>query len=119
MHQLVLIVHVLVSAAVIGLVLVQHGKGADTGAAFGGGSSSVFGSRGPTTLLTRLTAIFVTLFFLTSMSLAFLSKQQIDRRSVIERVQTEQIDTGVVPGVSTEGLGTGDGGLQAPTVPDN
>ena len=114
MQQIVLIVHVLVSAAVIGLVLIQHGKGADTGAAFGGGSSSVFGSRGPTTLLTRLTAIFVTLFFLTSLSLAFLSKQRVDRRSVVERVQTEQVDVPSAPAVEDQG----EGGLIAPTLPD-
>jgi len=113
MQQIVLIVHVLVAVAVIGLVLLQHGKGADTGAAFGGGSSSMFGSRGPTTLLTRLTAIFVTIFFLTSLSLAFLSKQQIESRSVVERVQTEEPVESQTSGA--EGVGSS---LEAPAVPE-
>ena len=92
MQQFLLIVHVLVSIGVVALVLLQHGRGAATGAAFGGGASgSVFGSRGPTTFLTRLTTILVTIFFLTSLSLAWLSTQSVDRRSVVERVQ-------VVPG---------------------
>ena len=89
MQQFILIIHVLVAIGVIALVLLQHGRGADAGAAFGGGSSgSIFGSRGPTTFLTRLTTIFVAVFFLTSLSLAWLSKQSVDRRSVVERVPT-------------------------------
>ncbi len=88
MQQFLLIVHVLVAISVVALVLLQHGRGADAGAAFGGGSSgSMFGSRGPTTFLTRMTTIFVAVFFLTSLSLGWLSKQSVDRRSVIERVQ--------------------------------
>jgi len=64
MENLVLIVHVIVSLTVIGLVLIQHGKGADAGAAFGGGSSgSVFGVQGSSNFLTRATSISVTIFF--------------------------------------------------------
>ena len=88
MQQFILIIHVLVATGVVALVLLQHGRGADAGAAFGGGSSgSIFGSRGPTTFLTRVTTILVTVFFLTSLSLAWLSKQSVDTRSVVERVQ--------------------------------
>lgn len=93
MQQFLLIIHVLASIGVITLVLLQHGRGADAGAAFGSGSSgSIFGSRGPTTFLTRLTTIFVAIFFLTSLSLAWLSTQSADRRSVVERAQTSIID---------------------------
>lgn len=93
MQQFLLIVHVLVSIGVVTLVLLQHGRGADTGAAFGGGSSgSMFGSRGPTTFLTRLTTIFVTVFFLTSLSLAWLSTQSVERKSVVERVQPVTVE---------------------------
>ena len=93
MQQFILIIHVLVAIGVIALVLLQHGRGADAGAAFGGGSSgSIFGSRGPTTFLTRLTTIFVAVFFLTSLSLAWLSKQSVDRRSVVERVQPAVVE---------------------------
>ena len=74
MENLILIVHVVVSLAVIGLVLIQHGKGADAGAAFGGGSSgSVFGAQGSSNFLTRATAISVTVFFCTSIALAFVA----------------------------------------------
>lgn len=109
MQQFLLIVHVLVSIGVVALVLLQHGRGADTGAAFGGGASgSVFGSRGPTTFLTRLTTILVTIFFLTSLSLAWLSTQSVDRRSVVERVQVEpgNEDTSVME--SSTDVQTGD-----------
>jgi len=74
MENLILIVHVVVSLAVIGLVLIQHGKGADAGAAFGGGSSgSVFGAQGSSNFLTRATSISVTVFFCTSIALAFVA----------------------------------------------
>ena len=69
MENLILIIHVIVSIAVIGLVLIQHGKGADAGAAFGGGNSgSVFGVQGSSNFLTRATSISVTLFFCTSIA---------------------------------------------------
>ena len=77
MENLILIVHVVVSLAVIGLVLIQHGKGADAGAAFGGGSSgSVFGAQGSSTFLTRATSISVTVFFCTSIALAFVASSK-------------------------------------------
>ncbi|MDC1311423.1 preprotein translocase subunit SecG [Burkholderiales bacterium] len=73
MSFIVLVVHVLAALGVIGLVLMQHGKGADMGAAFGGGSSgSLFGSSGSANFLSRVTAVFATIFFITSMSLSFL-----------------------------------------------
>ena len=77
MENLILIIHVIVSIAVIGLVLVQHGKGADAGAAFGGGNSgSVFGVQGSSNFLTRATSISVTLFFCTSIALAFIASSK-------------------------------------------
>jgi len=73
MINIILIVHVLLAAAVIGLVLIQQGKGADAGAAFGSGASStVFGARGAASFLTRATAMLATLFFVTSLGLATL-----------------------------------------------
>ena len=76
METLVWIIHLIVAAALIGLVLMQHGKGADMGAAFGGGSSgSLFGSTGSANFLSRTTAILATLFFLTSMGLGYFSLQ--------------------------------------------
>jgi len=88
MQPVILAIHVLISIGIIVLVLLQHGRGADVGAAFGSGASgSMFGSRGPTSFLTRLTTIFVTVFFLTSLSLAWLAAESVDRRSVVDRVQ--------------------------------
>jgi len=69
--------HVLVALAIIGLVLLQHGKGADMGSGFGGGaSSSLFGATGSANFLSRTTAVLATLFFLTSLGLAYLASNQ-------------------------------------------
>ena len=74
METVVWIVHVLVSLGVIGLVLLQHGKGADMGAAFGSGSSgSLFGASGSANALSKATKILVTIFFVTSMALTYFS----------------------------------------------
>ena len=73
----ILIVHVFVAMALIGLVLMQKGKGAEAGAAFGAGASgTVFGARGSSSFLSRSTAVLATLFFATSMTLAFLASQR-------------------------------------------
>ena len=67
-------VHVLIALVIIGLVLLQHGKGADMGSGFGGGaSSSLFGATGSANFLSRATAVLATLFFLTSLGLAYLA----------------------------------------------
>lgn len=74
MFTATLTVHILAGLAVIGLVLIQHGKGADMGAAFGSGSSgSLFGATGSANFLSRTTAILATIFFLTSLTLAYLA----------------------------------------------
>jgi preprotein translocase subunit SecG len=72
MESIVLVLHVLTAIAVCGFVLLQHGKGADMGAAFGSGSSgSLFGAAGSANFLSRTTAILATVFFLTSVGLTF------------------------------------------------
>jgi len=74
LYQIIIVFHILLGIGIIGLVLMQQGKGADAGAAFGGGASgSVFGAQGSASFLSRATAIFATLFFITSLGLAFLS----------------------------------------------
>jgi len=82
MEQLILIVFVLVSAAMIGLILLQQGKGADMGASFGSGSSqTMFGPAGSGNVLTRTTAILATLFFIGCFALAIVARdnaQQVD-----------------------------------------
>lgn len=71
---IVLIVHVIVAIGIIGLVLLQHGKGADVGAAFGSGASgSLFGSTGSANFLSRATALLAVIFFLTSLGLTYLA----------------------------------------------
>lgn len=77
LFSVVLTVHVLVGLGVIGLVLMQHGKGADMGAAFGSGASgSLFGSSGSANFLSRTTAVLATVFFMTSLGLSFLASER-------------------------------------------
>jgi len=88
---LVLTLHIFVGLSIIGLVLIQHGKGADMGAAFGGGSSgSLFGSSGSANFLSRTTAALATIFFLTSLGLSYLASNRTNAStSVLEQVQTQ------------------------------
>jgi preprotein translocase subunit SecG len=86
METLVWVVHIIVAISVIGLVLLQHGKGADMGAAFGSGSSgSLFGATGSANFLSRTTAILAALFFLSSLGLAYFGLQQHKPTSVLDR----------------------------------
>jgi preprotein translocase subunit SecG len=74
MEILVLVIHVIAALSIIGLVLLQHGKGADVGAAFGGGSSgSLFGAAGSANFLSRATSILAVVFFVSSLALTYLS----------------------------------------------
>jgi preprotein translocase subunit SecG len=86
METLVWVVHIIVAIAVIATVLLQHGKGADMGAAFGSGSSgSLFGATGSSNFLSRSTAVLATVFFLTSLTLAYFGLQQQKPTSVLDR----------------------------------
>ena len=84
----VIVVHVLVALSIIGLVLLQHGKGADMGSGFGGGaSSSLFGATGSANFLSRATAVLATLFFALSLLLAYLATNRPrESGSVVDRV---------------------------------
>ncbi|MGB1110714.1 MAG: preprotein translocase subunit SecG, partial [Gammaproteobacteria bacterium] len=76
MFNILLVIHVLLAIGLVGLVLVQQGKGADMGAAFGAGASgTVFGSQGAGNFMSRLTAYLAAGFFITSLALAYLSTQ--------------------------------------------
>ncbi len=93
MEFLVWIVHILVAAAVVGLVLLQHGKGADMGAAFGSGSSgSLFGASGSANFMSRATAVLATLFFVTSLALTYFSGQKhvTSMKPVVQQPATPQ-----------------------------
>jgi len=77
MQEIILILHMLTCLAIIGLVLIQHGKGADLGASFGSGASNtVFGSQGSGSFLARLTATLAAVFFATSLTLGYLASHQ-------------------------------------------
>ena len=100
-QKAVLIGHTLIALLIIVLVLLQRGKGADAGAAFGSGASgTVFGSRGSTSFFSRATAICATIFFITSLILAYLSSQNSSAPASIieEEVSVEDagdIDSGI------------------------
>jgi preprotein translocase subunit SecG len=93
---IILIVHILAAMSIIGLVLLQHGKGADAGAAFGAGaaggvSGSVFGAQGSSNFLSRSTAILATIFFLTSLSLAYLHQSSSEEpKSIMEQTTVSE-----------------------------
>ena len=87
METIVWVVHVLTAAVLIGLVLMQHGKGADMGAAFGTGSAgSVFGSSGSANFLSRSTAVAATVFFITSLSLTYLYSHPAQKLGVMDKI---------------------------------
>ena len=77
MEQIILVFHLLIALAIIGLIMIQQGKGADMGASFGaGGSQTLFGSDGSGNVLTRATSVMVALFFATSFGLALIASQK-------------------------------------------
>ena len=104
-HELIVIFHIFLCVGLVGLILIQHGKGADAGAAFGSGASAtVFGSQGSGSFLTRTTAILATTFFITSLTLAYFSMQRIEKpESVLDKVvPPSTTSTSEVPAVPSE-----------------
>ena len=98
MYQLLLVVHVLVATAIIGLVLIQHGKGADIGAAFGSGASNtVFGSQGTGNFLFKLTGGLALAFFVTSLSLSSMVASQYQKTDQQIVPQQPSVPEGKVP----------------------
>ena len=85
MFTFILALHIIVAIAMIGLILIQHGKGADAGAAFGSGASgTVFGARGSANFLTRVTAWLAAAFFVLSLALAYIVHGRSNSESVVE-----------------------------------
>ena len=102
MHAAVLALHVLISLFLIGLILVQHGKGADAGAAFGSGASAtVFGARGSASFLSKTTAVLALCFFSTSFWLNHLSASTVEKPSLIQNAEdtgsTDVVETTIEP----------------------
>ena len=95
MQTAILTIHIILAVILIILVLVQQGKGADAGAAFGSGASStVFGARGSTTFMNKVTTVIALSFFVTSLSLAYISsnKSSVSKSLINDNVQEETID---------------------------
>lgn len=89
MDTLLTIVHVIVCLFLVGIVLLQHGKGADIGASFGGSSQSLFGTEGPLPLLNKITTASAIIFMLTSVALAYISSTT-GSSSVMSEVSVSQ-----------------------------
>lgn len=122
MAQIILIFHVLIAIGLVALVLLQHGKGADAGAAFGSGASStVFGARGAASFLSRMTGILAAGFFLTSLTLAVLAARDAGPASVVDRAGDEpgpaaEEEAPAAPDEAGE-TGNGTAGGDAPAAP--
>jgi preprotein translocase subunit SecG len=94
MQTILIVVHLFIAVGLIGLILIQHGKGADAGAAFGSGASgTVFGARGSGSFLSRTTAILAALFFVTSLGMAWLAMQTGQRPGLMEGTTPEAVET--------------------------
>lgn len=114
MYTVLVVVQVFVAVSLVGLILIQHGKGADAGAAFGAGASgTVFGSRGSANFLSRATAALATVFFVVSLSLAYLVNDNKRELSVIEKAaQQEQGSAIAVPETDAPAV------EEAPEIPE-
>jgi preprotein translocase subunit SecG len=103
METIFIVLHLLLAVGLVALILLQHGKGADAGAAFGSGASAtVFGARGASSFLSRTTAILAALFFLTSMTLAYFATQVTDAPGLMEGVQAPPAPSDEAPPVEIE-----------------
>jgi preprotein translocase subunit SecG len=111
---LILIIDVIVALGIIGLVLLQHGKGADVGAAFGSGASgSLFGASGSANFLSRSTAVLAVVFFLTTFTLAYLASHRPRGESaVMDSAKVQPAAPAPAPGAG------GENAPKAPTAPD-
>jgi preprotein translocase subunit SecG len=111
LNSLALIAHVLIAASIIGLVMLQKGKGADAGAGFGAGASgTVFGARGSANFLSRSTAVMAALFFATSLGLAYLNRNVEVAPSLLDKVSTKE--------TLTESLITEEDTFDLPPLPE-
>ena len=101
MEQLILIVHVLAALAIIGLIMIQQGKGADVGASFGSGASqTVFGSEGSGNVLTKATTMLAILFFATSLGLAWVAKTKVENSGAVDAFIPALVESAEIPDLS-------------------
>ena len=98
MYEVLIVIYLIVALAIIGLVLVQQGKGADMGASFGSGASgSVFGSSGAGSFLTRSTGVLTAVFFVISLILGGITAERSNKTDEFENLATEQVEGAKVP----------------------
>ena len=117
MELVVMVLHVLAALVVIGLVLLQHGKGADMGAAFGSGSSgSLFGATGSANFLSRTTAVLAAVFFVTSLGLTYFSASKSRDKGVMATHKTVPVSPAEVDKSAVPSPAAADGS-KAPEVP--
>lgn len=119
LFSLVLTVHILAALGIIGLVLMQHGKGADMGAAFGSGASgSLFGASGSANFLSRTTAVLAAVFFVTSLTLAYAaSTKPKTAGSVMQDAVKSQTAPAPAPAGGEAANGSADAGSKAKDIP--
>jgi preprotein translocase subunit SecG len=120
LHTATIVFHVLIAAAIVALVLLQRGKGADAGAGFGAGASgTVFGARGSASFLSRMTATLAALFFATSLTLAYLGGKKPEApKSVIDRVGLPAAPVQDAPPAATTQPAPTDQPVEAPAQGD-
>jgi len=115
MQTILVVVHLFLALGLIGLVLMQHGKGADAGAAFGSGASgTVFGAAGSANFLSRSTAVLATLFFITSLALAWYAIQSEERPGLMNGVRS--VETTPAPASEVPAVAPGEQGSSVPAV---
>ena len=128
MEVILLVIHVLIAAAIIALVLLQHGKGADMGASFGSGSSgSLFGASGSANFLSRSTAVLATVFFISSLVLTYVYAHKSAPKGVLESVlksapavpaeEKKDVPTGQLPVPTGQPAAPADSGTKPGEVP--
>jgi preprotein translocase subunit SecG len=124
---ILLVIHVIIATAIIALVLLQHGKGADMGASFGSGSSgSLFGASGSANFLSRTTAVLATVFFASSLVLTYVYAHKSAPRGVLDSVlksapvappgETKDVPVGVPAGTAPPAA-PADGGTKSGEIP--
>jgi preprotein translocase subunit SecG len=117
MDTLLIILHVLVCLFLVGVVLLQHGKGADIGASFGGSSQSLFGTEGPLPLLNKVTTAAAIIFMLTSLALAYISSQTGNTSVMSAVIADKPAATQAAPAEKTEAAPSANGEKSAGEQP--
>ncbi len=119
MEIFIWVVHVIATTVLIGLVLMQHGKGADMGAAFGTGSAgSIFGSSGSANFLSRSTAVATGVFFITSMSLTYIYANQSQSRGVMDKHEvSKSVQPATAPALTPGAVDVPGSGSKSQEIP--